>query len=874
MKKTVLTALCLAMGVSFALAQTNATKVNAMAQQEAAISRDNTMPAASYKGSIFAKDGELMNVTFSAAQQASNDFTTGVITTSTVIGSDTALAHTQNLYHAKWQRWNDTTGATLLALRDGGLYPVTLGTASGWSQGAWKSLYGFNSTTPMDGIMYMSMQDQIADWGGSGNIGFFDAYIAFPAIDASSAPILDINLYQYYRKFNSDRCYIDYSTDGTTWNAVEFNVKNVDVSVNRSTLGSTTITLPPSASVNNLQIRVRWTSTSNRGGCYGYFWWLDDVTVTSGENSRMRVVDNKYMDGFYKIMPTELQLPMVWYLDVRNNGVAEQNNIKGTLYTFNDANGSYSNAIATGTTNTLAALAPNPTLDTFLYMDPFGLVIAHNGWTYNGSAAAGMGSTSYLPTNFGTNAHGYFYGNLTSTLLPTAYSNGKTFDTVSYLVSDANQTDEELSNTRIWGRDNGALRKFSAFRAGLSADGYITTEPNETGWNTANYNVSLTYQTGATVPEGWVIRGVQIVPATSEGLATEGAKLLPTLTIDSVGGDYIYFLDKTESAGASVTTVTSNNLMSYNQLEGFTYETLGNYPVINLMFPNQPELKPFTNYGVGYKLVENASFCVATSAYSYYKLSDTSAVYFDTTPGMEPYRFGMSAAFPYHVRVFDPNASKTAGLGSSIGWSIPMVRMLVGPRVQMSTFNLNVQCGDNGEILDANYNSICGRTLSVVKGATNVYYAQGNEGETDKFEIDSVFVDGNWVNPETNPDVVQFVVDENSGAKYAIITLANIQADHTIRAVFKKIVGIDLVAARVNMKLQPNPATSNVQLSIEGVSGMVNYSLIDMSGRIINSARINAESVKTIDVSNLAKGAYFVRITNDKMSKVEKLIVH
>ena len=75
------------------------------------------------------------------------------------------------------------------------------------------------------------------------------------------------------------------------------------------------------------------------------------------------------------------------------------------------------------------------------------------------------------------------------------------------------------------------------------------------------------------------------------------------------------------------------------------------------------------------------------------------------------------------------------------------------------------------------------------------------------------------------------------------------------------------------MNLQPNPATSQVKLNISGVSGMVNCSLIDMSGRVIYNQNINAESAPVINLSNLAKGAYFVRITNNQFSKIEKLIV-
>ena len=877
MKKTVLTTLCLALGASFAFAQTNVTKAHTLGQQPCAISMDKTMPAASYKGSIFAKEGEMMNITFSAEQETAGTFTTGVIQTATVISGDTAVRHTQTLYHAQWHRWADTTNATLEAIAMQGSYPATVGTAETWGteNAGWSSLFGFNSTTPMDGLMVMTMQDQIAQWGGSGQAGNFDAYIAFSPIDVSSAPLVDVNLYQFYRKFNADKCYVDYSSDGTNWQAVEFNVRGIDVNTNSSIMGTVPVTLPTNAISSTLNLRIRWTCSSMGGGAYGYFWLLDDVTVTAGENSRIRATDYSYYEGVYPIMPAGLQLPIVWYATLRNNGVVAQNDVKGTAYAFDDLSGAAAQEL--GTTQVAATLTSDPTKDTTLVMDPMG--IFNEGWwiTLNGVPGTGVGSTAYLPTNLGAGAHGYFYGNVSTTALPTTYANGRTCDTVSYIVSEPS-TDENILEARVWGRDNGVLRREANYRHGLVQEGgsaYLSTNADETNWNKAGYMVFTSFNTPQNIPEGWVIRGVQIVASTSDGLATAGAKLIPYLTRDSMNATGTFFMeDISGSTGAGITTVTSENLFSAEDREALTYETFGNYPVINLMFPNQPPLEALHNYNVGYELVENAAFCVATGTHYYINLAGDQAIDFDTVPGMEPYgyNYAMTSPSAYNVRVLDPNIG-WAGFGTSSGHSIPMIRMLVGPRVEMPTFTLSAVCGDNGEILDGSYNSICGQQVEVVKGATNVYYAQGT---SDEYSVDSVFLDGAWIDPdaEENADMLQIMEDEQTHAFYAVITISDIQANHELRVTFKKDnVGIDPVAAKVRMTLQPNPATSNVQLSIEGVSGMVNYSLIDMSGRTISAARINAENAKTIDVSNLAKGAYFVRITNDKMSKVEKLIV-
>lgn len=85
--------------------------------------------------------------------------------------------------------------------------------------------------------------------------------------------------------------------------------------------------------------------------------------------------------------------------------------------------------------------------------------------------------------------------------------------------------------------------------------------------------------------------------------------------------------------------------------------------------------------------------------------------------------------------------------------------------------------------------------------------------------------------------------------------------------------GINEASSNVSMSLYPNPANNSVKLSIAGVSGNVNCTVLDMSGRVVYSKTVNAEEATTINVSNFAKGAYFVRVTNNEFTKVEKLVV-
>ena len=90
-------------------------------------------------------------------------------------------------------------------------------------------------------------------------------------------------------------------------------------------------------------------------------------------------------------------------------------------------------------------------------------------------------------------------------------------------------------------------------------------------------------------------------------------------------------------------------------------------------------------------------------------------------------------------------------------------------------------------------------------------------------------------------------------------------------------VGIDTQLSIFNFQLSitPNPATSSTTISVSGVNGKVRISVVDMNGRTVASETLecNDDCVKTMDVDNLAQGAYFVRITANNANMVKKLIV-
>jgi hypothetical protein len=84
--------------------------------------------------------------------------------------------------------------------------------------------------------------------------------------------------------------------------------------------------------------------------------------------------------------------------------------------------------------------------------------------------------------------------------------------------------------------------------------------------------------------------------------------------------------------------------------------------------------------------------------------------------------------------------------------------------------------------------------------------------------------------------------------------------------------GIADVNAKNEVSIYPNPANSRTTVSVEGMSGKAQLSVVDMSGRTVMTTTMTAGTAD-LNVAKLAKGTYFVRISNEEMATVRKLIV-
>ena len=74
------------------------------------------------------------------------------------------------------------------------------------------------------------------------------------------------------------------------------------------------------------------------------------------------------------------------------------------------------------------------------------------------------------------------------------------------------------------------------------------------------------------------------------------------------------------------------------------------------------------------------------------------------------------------------------------------------------------------------------------------------------------------------------------------------------------------------LTLYPNPASTSVTVTVSCMDGEVTVEIVDLNGR--TSGKWTVESGKVeLDLSGMAQGAYFVRVTGERQTVVRKLIV-
>lgn len=895
---------------TLAFAQTSHTvRTSAIVpEQRVAVSELNKQMPVDYKSSIFTKNDydTLAFYSFSAACFSDSVQQGGL--TSTDVLDGVAVGAARNGVTSDWVRWRRYDSLTFLNYATD--YPTTsryTGRAFIWNRvGAYANLADYGPYN--NGFLFFGVNGNESDTVNY----WFSLPEVTRTLTTPNGNMVFVAFCQAYLKFY-DRDYIDYKIDGQ-WYSREINVTGIDVEVNDQAARVVRYVMPNAlATATTFQVRFRFFSNF-RGNWHGYAWAIDNVAIGHNRDTYSWSFNHSSpYDGFYGTMPKDMPIPMTYGVHVRNTNFNSITGAQLEITAATEAQAAAGNwtSVATGNVRNIPTgdvshdyklwINERGFMDTAdsIPFDAYGHYWMANFENYGRYGLTGDYQGRSLPVNTpGKNFYAITANNTNNEL------DAAELDTVAYYVSSFYTDDDNTGKVEgyRWAHDNSAFSSGYAWQ--LAWVTYTSTQhtftENDTVHSTmGGYQVHVRYTTGSEVPssngEPWVVRGLEIVPSS----------IYPGLTaeiIPFVGYEYYYEEDGTSYVSPRSISVGLDNqsfTIGANDItfpQGTGYVAPGQeYNAINITFPEPLTLEPNKAYRFGYQLAADGFFQPATTG-SYYMNTDTSSESYRNTPELADYANQYGPKNRLDIWVYDPAVEASLICGDNVDYW-PIIRPIVGPRPEINYANVTVDCstndGDLGIYGQFNNDSVCNNAVQVAEGATKILYIvpMGDYTVIDQVMMNgtpyTTVLDGDDDEEEVNFNALYYranyvLNDEGQRVMYQpyyYIYLRNldVNADYTVSATFHRgewdYSGIDPVAPEVAMTLAPNPATSTVAIHMSGVNGMVNCNIIDMSGRVIYNADMNAEAENTINVSNLPAGAYFVRITNNTFSKIEKLII-
>lgn len=131
---------------------------------------------------------------------------------------------------------------------------------------------------------------------------------------------------------------------------------------------------------------------------------------------------------------------------------------------------------------------------------------------------------------------------------------------------------------------------------------------------------------------------------------------------------------------------------------------------------------------------------------------------------------------------------------------------------------------------------------------------------------------------------IQAAVSNATGKNYSAIDATPVigknyyrlvQIDWDDKKTYSVVKMVDISESdRSMVKVYPNPATSSFTIKTEAVSDQQrNVVITDLSGRVVKTFALSTSGVQNVITDGLQKGTYFIQITNNKNSKVTKIVI-
>ena len=119
------------------------------------------------------------------------------------------------------------------------------------------------------------------------------------------------------------------------------------------------------------------------------------------------------------------------------------------------------------------------------------------------------------------------------------------------------------------------------------------------------------------------------------------------------------------------------------------------------------------------------------------------------------------------------------------------------------------------------------------------------------------------------------LTNDAANTVYVDVTANGCSASDTIVITVMNDVSINNALSNVNMTIYPNPNNGHYTMVINGYTGEINMEVIDLAGQLVYKEKLDATTNfnAKFDMSTLAKGVYYIKLTNKDGVKTQKLII-
>lgn len=150
--------------------------------------------------------------------------------------------------------------------------------------------------------------------------------------------------------------------------------------------------------------------------------------------------------------------------------------------------------------------------------------------------------------------------------------------------------------------------------------------------------------------------------------------------------------------------------------------------------------------------------------------------------------------------------------------------------------------------------------------------------ETPTFSVDTGYAAYLWSTGHTTHEIT---IDSTYLTLFDFTTLAvTVTNDEGCETTVSKEVflgdpsGVGKMAERLDIRLYPNPGQGIFTLELSEITSSLDMQVLNVNGQLVFSQQINPDqTVSQFDLSNLAAGVYYLRLTNDATTKTKKLII-